>query len=61
MIVTAIFDDGRFGGTLVLSLFQNFSCADNPDAATLGDCDIIDRCQSKCQYPMGLRCYGKNS
>lgn len=54
-----MFDDGRFGLVSVTSLFQNFSCANNPTSNSLSDCDITDACQSKCLYPVGLRCYGQ--
>ncbi|XP_019850477.1 PREDICTED: scavenger receptor cysteine-rich domain superfamily protein-like [Amphimedon queenslandica] len=55
--VTAVFDDGRFGLSSVNSLFQNVSCIDAPTATSLSECDLVDKCQSKCQYPIGLRCY----
>ena len=58
-LVTAIFNDGRFGSSIFSSLFQNFSCANEPTATSLTECVISDRCQSNCQYPIGLRCYGR--
>ena len=58
-LVTAIFNDGRFGSSIFASLFQNFSCANEPTATSLTECVISDRCQSNCQYPIGLRCYGR--
>ena len=57
--VTAVFTDGRFGMTPNTSLFLNFSCSNNLATSSLSDCDLFDSCQSKCQYPLGLRCYGK--
>ena len=57
--VTAVFTDGRFGMTPNTSLFLNFSCSNNLASNSLSDCDLFDSCQSKCQYPLGLRCYGK--
>ena len=54
-----MFNDGRFGLSSVNSLFQNVSCIDAPTATSLSECDLVDKCQSKCQYPIGLRCYGK--
>ena len=59
-IVTAVFNDGRFGLSSISSLFQNVSCTDTT-ATSLNECDLIDKCQSKCQYPIGLRCYGTYS
>lgn len=58
LIVTAVFDDGRFGLSGVTSLIQNVSCSDAPTATSLNECNIADKCQTKCQYPIGLRCYG---
>ena len=58
LTVTAVFNDGRFGLSSVNSLFQNVSCIDAPTATSLSECDLVDKCQSKCQYPIGLRCYG---
>ncbi|XP_019850479.1 PREDICTED: scavenger receptor cysteine-rich domain superfamily protein-like isoform X2 [Amphimedon queenslandica] len=55
--ITAVFNDGRFGLSSVNSLFQNVSCIDAPTATSLSECDLVDKCQSKCQYPIGLRCY----
>ena len=59
-IVTAVFNDGRFGLSTVSSLFQNFSCSNAPTAMSLSECDIIDSCQSTCSFPISLRCYGKS-
>ena len=59
LTVTAMFNDGRFGSSSVNSPFQNVSCIDAPTATSLSECDLVDKCQSKCQYPIGLRCYGK--
>ncbi|XP_019849144.1 PREDICTED: deleted in malignant brain tumors 1 protein-like [Amphimedon queenslandica] len=55
--ITAVFNDGRFGLSSVNSLFQNVSCIDAPTATSLSECDLVDKCQSKCQYPIGLCCY----
>ena len=57
LTVTAVFTDGRFGLSSNNSLFQNFSCKNNPSAMQLSDCDIIDSCQSSCKHALGLRCY----
>ena len=56
--MTAVFNDGRFGSFSNTSLFQHFSCANNPSATQISDCDLVDSCQSTCQNALGLRCYG---
>lgn len=56
--MTAVFDDGRFGLSSNVSLFQNFTCKDS-NAAQLTDCSLADACQSTCPNAIGLRCYRK--
>jgi deleted-in-malignant-brain-tumors protein 1 len=57
---TAVFDDGKFGIIPNVSLFQDFTCGDT-SSGQLSDCSIADACQSKCQYALGLRCYGPST
>lgn len=58
-LVSVVFSDGRFGAISNTSLFQNISCVANPNAGLMTDCQITETCQSRCQYAVGLRCYGK--
>jgi deleted-in-malignant-brain-tumors protein 1 len=56
--ITSIINDGRFGQSLITSLFQNITCGSNiATTYSLSNCIITDRCQSRCQYPYGIFCY----
>ena len=57
LLVTAIFDDGRFGQISNTSYFQNISCPDR-FATDLSTCVVADACITSCPHALGLRCYG---
>ena len=59
-LVVSVFDDGRYGGSISnVSQFQNFSCSTQRTEFSLTECALVDDCQSKCQYAIGIRCSSK--
>ena len=58
IIVVSVFTDGRFSSkTSYTSYFEHVTCTEK-EANNLKQCSITDGCQSTCQNPIGIKCYG---
>ena len=57
-IVVSVFTDGRFSSKVShTSYFEHMTCIEK-EANNLEQCSIVDVCQSSCQNPIGIKCYG---